>query len=121
MGRRGAQPKWWRDTTTGEMIEGLIRRKDDRFTVHRTNKTFGTDPKLAVFRFRQWQARQTNQKVVNLNDEKSTWAALEKIESGDATEAIGLNVKPQTVYRIPKQAFNYAVHNAILTGTKSAS
>lgn len=121
MGRRGPQPKWWRDTTTGEMIEGLIRRKDDRFTAHRTNKTFGTDPKLAVFRFRQWQASQSDQTIRILNDEKTTLAALEILASGQATEAIGLNVKPQTVYRVPKQAFNYAVHDAILTDTKLAS
>ncbi len=63
MGRRGPQQKWWRDTATGEIVEGLIRRRDKRVVAHRSNKTFGSDPKLAVFRFRQWEARQSKAKI----------------------------------------------------------
>ncbi len=128
MGRRGPQPKWWRDTTTGEMIEGLIRRRDDRFTAHRTNKTFGTDPKLAVFRFRQWQSQQSKSKVA------FSISPVEPTGPGQPTQysdELVLSRYPETDYiklgedviawNVPEELFWRKFREKFLANTKEAA
>ncbi len=65
----GRKPDYWVDPRTNKPIVGLSRRSyDDRFyATQNRNKTFGTDPEEAVFRFYQWKAREA-QSSVTLED-----------------------------------------------------
>lgn len=83
-GKSGRPPKPYR-TSWGEYVNGLRRRKDGRWVIVETGKTYvEPDERRGVLRFRRWQEQQQTVKITEMSVDISTFKS--KAEVRDAME-----------------------------------
>lgn len=111
--RRGKYKKLSYYRHNGEEVIGLKRRPNGRFYAsEKPTKTFGTDPTLAVHRFRQWQQEQDPPKRIKYKEQQDV--SPQALRSWEHFAAKHPDLQVREIYREMLGDTTVTLHDSVL-------